>query len=483
MVGGVYASEWTLGIKRKCAASVKETGNLKKRGNVNLMFWFRGLVISTGLMAGLASAQNFEFSTIAGLAGSLGGESRDGTNNAARFDGPSSIVVDSQTNLYVSDYYSHTIRRISPAGTNWIVTTIAGMAYSFGTADGTNSAARFAAPTGLALDAQGNLYVADFQNHTIRKITRAGTNWIVTTIAGLAGTFGSSNGTNSAARFYYPRGVSVDSEGNVFVADTSNSTIRKLSPEGTNWIVTTIAGLASVQDSLDGTNSGARFNRPAGTAVDANQNIYVSDYFNSAIRKIRREGTNWIVTTIAGAAGQPGSADGTNDATRFTLPEGITAGADGIFVADFGANNLRRLRNVGTNWIATTIGGQVGNPGSADGTNTAALFHQPNGIAVDEAGNVYVADSKNNTIRLGRRVNVTAFVPPDFLTVTTANSSIVFTWSAMVGRSYQLQYKTNLLQSAWLNLGSVNVATNEIMSRSDLLGPEPQRFYRMSLLP
>jgi sugar lactone lactonase YvrE len=442
-------------------------------------------VISIGILIPLvAAAQNYEFSTIAGLAGSIGGQSNDGTNSAARFDAPSSIVVVPGTNLYVSDYYNQIIRKVSPIGTNWVVTTIAGTAHAFGEADGTNGAARFDSPTGIAIDNQGALYVADYGNHIIRKVTPAGTNWIVTTIAGLADNLGSNDGTNSDARFRFPRGLSVDSDGNVFVADTSNSTIRKISPFGTNWIVTTIAGLALNQGSLDGTNSSARFKSPSGTAVDNSGNVYVTDYFNNAIRKMTADGTNWVVSTLAGVLGESGTADGTNGAARFTFPAGIatTTGGD-IFVTDFGAHSIRRLVSFGTNWAVATIGGQAGTPGSLDGINTNAQFRQPSGVGTDSAGNIFIADTGNNTIRFGKRVEFVVSVPPDFLSVIKSNTSIVFTWSAVIGRSYQVQYKTNLLQPSWINLGADGVATNSIMSGSDLMGSNLQRFYRISLLP
>ena len=127
---------------------------------------------------------------------------------------------------------------------SYTFTTIAGLAGVSGAADGTNSAARFYQPSGLAVDGAGNLYVADLLNHTIRKIAPAGTNWVVSTLAGLAGTLGSADGTNDQARFNRPSAVAVDNAGNLFVTDNYNDTIRKLTPVGSNWVVSTVAGLA-----------------------------------------------------------------------------------------------------------------------------------------------------------------------------------------------------------------------------------------------
>jgi ribosomal protein S11 len=137
------------------------------------------------------------------------------------------VAVDSVGNLYVTDTDNHTIRKVTPVGTNWVVTTLAGKAGSPGSADGTNSAARFNGPTSVTVDSAGNAYVSDYANDTIRKVTPVGTNWVVTTLAGLAGAAGSADGTGSAARFLHPGGGAVDSTGNVYVADYGNDTIRK----------------------------------------------------------------------------------------------------------------------------------------------------------------------------------------------------------------------------------------------------------------
>jgi streptogramin lyase len=193
--------------------------------------------------------------------------------------------VDSAGNLYVADYYNDTIRKVMPVGTNWVVTTIAGFAGIAGSADGTGSAARFNGPEGVAVDTNGNVYVADQVNCTIRKVTPVGTNWVVTTLAGLAGSIGSVDGTNRAARFAYPVGMAVDMAGNLYVADNGDYTIRQVTPVGTNWVVTTLAGLAGYIAEIDGTESATRFNSQFGVAVGIAGNVYVPDSGNSTIRK------------------------------------------------------------------------------------------------------------------------------------------------------------------------------------------------------
>ena len=179
------------------------------------------------LLAGSLGAQSvytpYTFTTLAGKA-SIGSD--DGTGSAARFYFPTGVATDSSGNVYVADANNHTIRKVTPAG---VVTTLAGLAGNSGSADGTGSAARFHSPNGVATDSSGNVYVADTGNHTIRQITPAG---VVTTLAGLAGSSGSTDGPGSAARFYYPEGVATDSSGNVYVADTVNDTIRKITPAG-----------------------------------------------------------------------------------------------------------------------------------------------------------------------------------------------------------------------------------------------------------
>src|SRR5208337_1247275 len=229
--------------------------------------------------------------------------SADGTGSAARFDGPAGVAVDNAGNVYVAD--DDTIRKITPAG---VVTTLAGAPGQAGSADGTGSDARFDGPRGVALDSAGNVYVADTDNDTIREITPAG---VVTTLAGAPGQVGSADGIGSAARFDDPTGVAVDSAGNVYVADYGNDAIREITPAG---VVTTLGGAQGQS------GSAAQFDRPTGVAVDRAGNVYVADSWSNTIREITLAG---VVTTLAGAPGQYGSTDGTGSAARFDQPEGV----------------------------------------------------------------------------------------------------------------------------------------------------------------
>ncbi len=323
-------------------------------------------------------------STLAGDA-SMPAGSTDGTAAAARFKHPSGVATDSAGNVYVADDFNSTIRKITPAG---VVSTLAGTAGLSGSTDGTGAAARFNFPQGIATDSAGNVYVADTVNSTIRKITPAG---VVSTLAGTAGLSGSTDGTGAAASFSFPQGVATDNAGNVYVADAFNSTIRKITPPG---VVTTLAGMAGVFGSADGTGAAARFNSPTGVATDSAGNVYVADNVNSTIRKITPAA---VVTTLAGKAGVFGSPDGTGAVASFNFPRGVaTDSAGNVYVADTANSTIRKITPAG---VVTTLAGAAGVFGSADGTGAAARFNSPFGVATDSAGNVYVADAFNSTIR------------------------------------------------------------------------------------
>ncbi len=434
----------------------------------------------TATATGTYSPLNYRFTTLAGLAGSHG--FADGINAAARFRSPAGVVVTTEGTVFLADTGNSVIRKLTHVGAGWEVTTIAGLAGSFGSADGTNSDARFNYPVGLAVDGFGNLYVADQVNSTIRKLTLAGTNWVATTLAGAAGYYGTNNGTGSAARFFYPSGVAVDGAGVVYVADQVNSAIRKLAPSGSNWVVSTIAGLGGSPGGANGTNAAARFYWPGDIAVDSNTNLYVADTFNDAIRKVSPVGANWVVSTVAGQLGVPGSADGAGSEAQFNGPTALALGAGGnLYVADTYNSTLRKLTAVGTNWVVNTIGGLAGSSGATDGTNHAARFAYPQGVAVATNGMVYVADTDNATLRQGEPY-AAAQMPAFVVGIESSGSAVVLAWGAVPGRNYQLQYQVGQTAPDWSNLGAVITATNGTLRATDP-SAEPQRFYRVVLLP
>jgi hypothetical protein len=344
----------------------------------------------------------FTFSTLAGSPGIFGYTNGTGTN--ANFSNPVSVAVDGAGNIYVAEYINFTIRKITPSGN---VSTLAGMAGYGGSTNGTGSAALFYYPIGIALDSAYNLYVADAGNSTLRKITPDG---VVTTLAGLAGNPGSADGTGGDARFNVPFGVAVDRSNNIYVADALNSTIRKITSDGA---VSTFAGLAGSPGSADGTGTNALFGYPTALAVDGVGNVYVSDYTNYTIRRITPTGE---VTTLAGNAGYSGSVDGTGTNALFFRATGLVVDNQGnVYVGDTWNETVRMVTPTG---VVTTLAGLAGGPGSVDGTGSGARFHSPAGLALDSAGNIYVADDLNNTIRKG---TLASLVPEPVLQILSVN--------------------------------------------------------------
>ena len=285
----------------------------------------------------LPSVSNTSASNITTLAGQVGVIGyTDGSGIQAQFRLPNNVAVDITGNVYVADTANNVIRKIAPNG---IVSTLAGVAGSHGSADGTGGTARFWAPFGIAVDGSGNVYVADTGNNTIREITGNG---IVSTLAGLAGHPGDKDGIGSNARFRNPWSVAVDGLGNMFVADMSNDTIRKITPTG---VVTTLAGQPGKSGNADGFGSAARFNNPFAVAVDNADNVYVSDSANNTIRKIAPGG---MVVTLAGLPGYAGSTDGKGNDARFLNPQGLAVdGARNIYVADTGNSVIRKITPTG----------------------------------------------------------------------------------------------------------------------------------------
>jgi len=320
----------------------------------------------------------------------------DGAAGGAVFGNPTDLAVDGTGNVFITDSLSHTIRKLSSTGQ---VSTLGGLPGQSGYGDGSGLAVTFNNPSSVALDPAGNLLVADTGNNTIRMVTSEG---VVSTIAGKGGVMGgSSNGIGNKARFNAPYGLAVGGNGTIYVADSYNYTIRKIVPTprdggGLDYVVTTLAGTAGMKGAVDGTGSVARFLVPTGLAVDGDDNVYVADYGAHTIRKITPAG---VVTTLAGLAGSTGSADGSGGQARFNQPYKLALdGNGGLLVADHGNNAIRRVLFDGT---TSTYAGLPGanSAGSEDGNVSVARFRQPIAVAVDAAGDVFVADSGNQVIR------------------------------------------------------------------------------------
>lgn len=414
----------------------------------------RKVVVATGMV-----------STLAGSAGLCG--STDGTGATARFSNPTGVALDGSGKLFVADTGTHTIRQVVAA--TGAVTTLAGSPGSAGGTDGTAGAARFSSPRGLAADGSGNLFVAD-SGHTIRQVVVA--TGAVTTLAGLAGSPGSTDGTGAAARFHFPRSVAADGNGNLFVSDLYNSTIRQV-VVATGSVIT-LAGTAQMSGFVDGIGAAARFYGPDGVALDGSGNLFVSDALAVSVRKVvvataqvttlsgvlgspgiavdgsgnlfiadQPRGTVRKVvlatrasTTLAGAVATPGSANGLGIDARFNAPNGVAVdGLGNLFIADTKNNWIRRV-DLATSQVTTPVTafladciaadgkGNVYYPdwgaikklewatgaitvlagiertyGCKDGTGAAALVSTPKGMAMDGSGNLYIADTECATIR------------------------------------------------------------------------------------
>jgi len=428
----------------------------------------------------MAQAQTYSFTTIAGLAGASG--TADGTNSDARFNFPSALAIDAAGVLYVCDLLNNTIRKIAPQGTNWVVTTIAGTAGARSWADGTNSDARFNRPAGITVDASGNLFVSDKYNDVIRKLTPVGTNWVVTTIAGFPGAQGSTDATNSDARFWGPAGIALDKSNRLFVADSSNYTIRGIVPEDTNWVVSTFAGTALSFGFADGTDGLAQFNYPYSIALNNDGRLFVADWGNHAIRMIVQVGSDWVTSTIANSSGTMGTNDGPGGLATFNFPIGIAVDAQtNLFVTDQSNYTIRKIAPSGTGWVVSTIGGAPLQRGSVDGTGSNARFNKPWGITVDAAGNLFIADYVNQTIRKGTPLPT----PAPTLQINGFPGQVVLSWP-LVWSNYVLETAATFGSgAAWqpLTNGTAISGTNLVITNAIGSAAAFYRLHNSGLLP
>ncbi|CAM4022296.1 T9SS type A sorting domain-containing protein [Flavobacterium jumunjinense] len=312
------------------------------------------------------------------------------------FNAPCGMTIDTNDNLYITDYGTNSIKKIASNGT---VTLIAGGNYGY--VNGTVAEASFFEPYGLAIDTTtGNIFIADRRNHCIRKITPSGD---VSTFAGnpvyeIEGYYLDGNGTN--ARFNSPSGIAIDANGNLFVADRNNHCIRKITPAGD---VSTVAGNRENQSFVNGNGANAYFNNPIDLDFDTNGNLYIADYDNQVIRKMTPNGD---VSTFSGT-GQSGNTDGTSSVAQFNGPNYIEVDNSGnVFVTDRISSSIRKIDANGT---VVTIAGN-GN-GFQDGEGSSAQFSSPTGIAIDSNGNIFVSDWYNQKIR---KITTSALSNPNF---------------------------------------------------------------------
>jgi len=321
-------------------------------------------------------------STIAGKVGLAG--NRNGSETEAEFDSPKGITTDGSS-LFLADSNNHTIRKIDIA--TGMVSTFAGMEGKKGNHDGKGSAARFNRPFGITTDGN-NLYVTDSNNHTIREIDID--TGMVKTIAGSAGEVGYVDGKGKRAKFFIPEGVTVYGN-DLYVSDTHNHSVRKVSLK--NHAVVTIAGLSGAPGFFDDTGTKARFAYPKGITTDGRY-LYVADFGNNQIRKITLKGS--VVSTLSGTTTHEENGVEQTEVARFNYPSGITTDGYYLFVADTFNRAIRRI--VIKTGVVSTIAGAEEKEGSVDGIGAEAHFKDPVGITTD-ANSLFVTDSSDHVVR------------------------------------------------------------------------------------
>jgi sugar lactone lactonase YvrE len=401
--------------------------------------WWRSLrsflLVMTVPLAALGQANYATPYTIATLAGGQIGY-MNGTGNGAQFSSPQGVAVDSAGNIYVADSGNKAIRQVTPTG---VVTKLVrgGVLIS---------------PYGVAVDSGTNIYVADYGGGAIRKVTPVGTNWELSTLTG---------------GFSAPYGAAVDDATNLYVADQGTSLIRKVTLVGTNWVVTTIAGPGG-------------FNGPCGVAVDSATNVYVAGGDNDTIQKLTPVGTNWVVTTLAGLAGSPGTNDGTGTNAQFDFPAGVMVdAATNLYVADQLNSTIRKITPVGTNWVVTTLAGLAGSVGTNDGTGWAARFDSPAAVAMDKAGDLYVADVQSNRIRRGFPANGTPVILTNGTGLAFSNGQFGFYLTAAAGQAVVVDASTDLV--TWLPIWTNTVGPGVLPFIDPQSEAYSNQFYRAHL--
>src|SRR6266480_1561147 len=387
----------------------------------------RKVVAATGIVTTVAGNGVFGFAGDGGAA----------TN--ASLSGPAGVAVDASGNLYIADYSNHRIRKVDAA--SGIITTVAGNgSLSFAGDGGAAASASVSGPAGVAVDADGNLYIANYSTHRIRKVDAA--TGIITTVAGNGNpSFAGEGGAATSAGVYVPTGVALDVSGNLYIADYGNQRIRKV--DAASGIITTVAGNGSSAFAGDGSAAtSASLNSPAGVALDASGNLYIADPNNNRIRKVAA--ATGIITTVAGGGSSLGDGGAATSASLYD-PTALTLDASGnLYIAD---QNNHRIRKVdAATGIITTVAGN-GSPAFAGdgGAATSASLNYPDRVALDASGNLYIADQRNNRIR---RVAAATGI----ITTVAGNGSPAFAGDGGPATSASLNYPDRVALDASGNL-------------------------------
>ncbi len=392
--------------------------------------WLLAFYVATAVIFHAEAQTNvtpWAFSVLAGGHNGTG----NGTGTNASFDGPHGIALDSSTNIYVGDYSSGLVRKVSPSG---VVTTLA-------SGFGANNA------VGVCVDSSNNVYVVRPITGTVVKITQAGSTSVF--VSGLTS----------------PNALAIDSSNNIFVTEFGNEAIYEITPGG---VANLVAGFPGKAGSVDGTNNDARFNHPWGVAVDSAENLFISDSTNCTIRLVSQSGTNWVVTTIAGQAGQPGHADGFGTNTLFDAPTGITVDSVGnVYVCDRLNQCVRKLTRWGNGWSVSTVGNVISTP-------NVTGFVGPRGIVVDGANNLYIAAPQTDTIQKAFPVMAIYTFQPNS---GFEGSQFGFDFGGPPGQLAAIDTTTDLLSWVPLMTNSISAASNHFTDAVDATGVN--RFYRL----
>jgi len=345
------------------------------------------VVVAVATAGALGGSGAGTITTIAGT-GKSGFSGDGGPASRARLASPTGVAVDRQGIVYIADHGNARVRKVNGK----TITTIAGTSSAGFSGDGgPATAAQLSQPDGLAVDAQGNVYIADYGNHRVRKVNPAG---VITTIAGTGKQgFSGDGGPATAAQLDFPEGVGVDGRGNVYIADTGNSRVRRVSASGT---MTTIAGTGEVRFSGDGGRAtSASLSRPTDVAVDGSGNLYIADFLNYRVRKVSPGGT---IMTIAGNGGRDSFGDGRRATAAELIPTSLAVDRQrNVYIGDFHNDRVRKVTPAGT--ITTIAGTGLRGVRGDNGPATAAQLADPSGVAVDAQGNLYIADTGNHRVR------------------------------------------------------------------------------------
>jgi sugar lactone lactonase YvrE len=379
---------------------LRRKNKMKKYSHFGLILTFILVVALSGCGGGNGGGGNPpHITTIAGT-GTSGYNEDNISATSAQLNAPYGVAVDSEGNIYIADTDNHRIRKVDSSG---VITTIAGSEGAGSSGDGGSAtSAKLGNPHGVAVDSDGNIYIADSGNQRIRKVDSFG---VITNFAGTGSAGHNGDGSPATSRqLNFPHGVAVDSGGNIYIADRDNHLIRKVYSSGGIMTITTIAGTPKTDGfgGDGGPSTSAQLNFPYGVAVDSVGNIYIADSANHRIRKVDSSGGIMTITTIAGTGTAGYSGDrGPATSAQLYFPTGVAVDSVGnIYIADYGNHRIRKVYSSGGIMTITTIAGTGEADYSGDGgPSTSAKLNCPSGVTVDSGGNIYIADYGNHRIR------------------------------------------------------------------------------------